>query len=162
MYSKERADQISGGVFLIGLGLMFTNILPWWPGIMFVLGASAIAKGLAQGKRSWQALQGGIWLIGIGLLFGIGFSWPLLLILIGAGMLFGWQWNKSSSDRHQHQQQYQQPPQYEKRKNNDIVGDLFDEGEREISADGETYRIGDDGELIKVKNDEKYSASGRQ
>ena len=88
MVSKARADQIAGGVFLIGLGLLFTDVIDFWPGILFVLGASSLARGLAEG-REWYTVSGGLWLIGLGLVFMLGFSLPLLLILIGASMLLG-------------------------------------------------------------------------
>jgi hypothetical protein len=87
MVSKQRADQIGGGVFLIGLGLLFTDVLSFWPGILLVIGASALASGIAEGQ-SGQKVTGGLWMLGIGLFFLVGFSWPLILILIGVGMLF--------------------------------------------------------------------------
>ncbi|MBN1965127.1 MAG: hypothetical protein JW910_10810 [Anaerolineae bacterium] len=84
---EERVDQIAGGVFLIGLAVLFlTNY--WWPGIMFVIGASSLARGMAEGQ-AWYSVQGALWTIGIGLVFAFGFSWPLLLILIGVSMLLG-------------------------------------------------------------------------
>jgi uncharacterized membrane protein len=89
MISKERADQIAGGVFLIGLGLLFTNVLPFWPGILLVIGASAIARGMAEGQ-AWYNASGGLWMIGLGLVFLLNFSWPVILILIGVTMLFGY------------------------------------------------------------------------
>lgn len=89
MVSKARADQIAGGVFLVGLGLLFTNVVSFWPGILFVIGASNIARGMAEG-RAWYNVSGGLWLIGLGLVFLLNFSWPVLLILIGASMLFGY------------------------------------------------------------------------
>jgi hypothetical protein len=88
MVSKQRADQIAGGVFLIGLGLLFTDVLDFWPGILFVLGASSLARGIAEG-RAWYTVSGGLGLIFLGLIFLMGFSWPLLLIMIGGAMLFG-------------------------------------------------------------------------
>jgi hypothetical protein len=88
MISKQRADQIAGGVFLIGLGLLFTDVIDFWPGILFVLGASSLARGMAEG-REWYTLTGGLGLIGLGLVFLMGFSWPLLLIIIGGAMLLG-------------------------------------------------------------------------
>jgi hypothetical protein len=43
MDKKKRASGISGGIFLIGLGvLLFTGW--WWPGIMLVLGLSGGAE----------------------------------------------------------------------------------------------------------------------
>jgi hypothetical protein len=91
MYSKERADQAAGGVFLIGLAILFMTGF-WWPGIMFVIGASAIARGVAEGQ-DWYNVPGGLSMIGLGLLFWQGFSWPLLLIFIGASMLLGKSWH---------------------------------------------------------------------
>lgn len=88
MFTSKRAEQISGGVFIIGLGLMFLGTLPWWPGILLVIGASSLARGLAEGQR-WASMQGAVWMLGLGLLFWGGFSLPLLLILIGASMLIG-------------------------------------------------------------------------
>ena len=89
MVSKQRADQIAGGVFLIGLGLLFTNVISFWPGILFVIGAANIARGIAEG-RAWYSVSGGLWLIGLGFVFLFHFSWPVLLILIGVSMLFGY------------------------------------------------------------------------
>jgi hypothetical protein len=88
MLTSKRADQISGGVFIIGLGLMFLGTLPWWPGILLVIGASSLARGLAEGQR-WASMQGAVWMIGLGILFTVGFNIGLFLILIGASMLAG-------------------------------------------------------------------------
>lgn len=63
----------------------------WWPGLLFVIGASVMARGVAEG-RDWYSVPGGLWMIGLGLVFAFGFSWPLLLILIGVSMLFGKSW----------------------------------------------------------------------
>lgn len=93
MLTKERADQIAGGVFLVGLGLLFTNVLPFWPGILFVIGASTIARGVAQGQ-TWYTVPGGLGIIAIGLVFMLGFNLPLILILIGVAMLFGFSTKK--------------------------------------------------------------------
>jgi hypothetical protein len=119
MYSKERADQVSGGVFLIGLAVLFMTGF-WWPGIMFVIGLSAIARGVAEGQE-WYNVPGGLWMIGIGLLFWFGFSWPLLLIFIGASMLLGksWQGSKHGSMpwQHNHEMPEGKPKRDDKRKN---------------------------------------------
>ncbi len=93
MYSKSYADRTAGAVLLIGFGLLLTPIGHivggFWPGILFVLGASALAKGMQQGLP-WYNVTGGLWLIGLGLVFLWGFSLPLILILLGATMLFGY------------------------------------------------------------------------
>ncbi len=85
---KDRVDQVSGGVFLIGLALLFLTPLPFFPGILFVIGASSLSRGLAEGQE-WTSVQGALWMFGLGLLFLVGFNFALLLILIGLSMLFG-------------------------------------------------------------------------
>lgn len=46
---KRRASSISGGIFLISLGiLLFTGW--WWPGIMFAIGLAGGAELVFQGK----------------------------------------------------------------------------------------------------------------
>jgi len=97
--SKERVDQISGGVFLIGLALLFTTGIGFWPGILFVIGASSLARGMAEG-REWYSVQGALWMIGLGLFFTVGFNMPLLLIVIGLSMLFGWRFRPPFLEGH--------------------------------------------------------------
>ena len=101
MVDKKRADQISGGVFLIGLALI-AMLDFWWPGIMFVIGASAMARGVAEGQ-DWYNVPGGLWMIGIGLVFLFNFSWPMILILVGVSMLFGQSWHRQSQRGQQSQ-----------------------------------------------------------
>lgn len=98
MSNKKRSDQVAGGVFLIGLALLF-YFGYWWPGILFVIGASSMARGVAEG-RDWYSVPGGLWMIGLGLVFAFGFSLPMLLILIGVSMLFGRSWHGSRESRH--------------------------------------------------------------
>ncbi|NWG18522.1 MAG: hypothetical protein HXY41_18020 [Chloroflexi bacterium] len=93
MVTKERGDQVSGAVFLIGLGVI-ALLNYWWPGIMFVIGASLIARGVVAGQQ-WQNLTGALVVIGIGLIFaledvigGVNF-WPVALIALGMVLLFG-------------------------------------------------------------------------
>ncbi len=113
MMNKTRADQIAGGVFLVGLGLLFANVISFWPGILFVIGAANIARGMAEG-REWYNVSGGVWLIGLGFVFLFNFSWPILLILIGISMLFGY----SVTDHWRHQADHK-PKNDWKRKNDD-------------------------------------------
>jgi K+-transporting ATPase c subunit len=89
-------NNISGGVFLIGLALLFMTGW-WWPGIMFVIGASIIAGTIAEGK-DWREANGAFWVIGIGVVFGMpaifgwinwGMIFPLILIGLGLYLLFG-------------------------------------------------------------------------
>ena len=92
---QQRPEQVSGGVFLIGLALLFFTSF-WWPGIMFVIGASMLARTISEGKPL-QSNTGAFWVIGIGaffwlpglLSFSIGAILPLILIGLGLFMLFG-------------------------------------------------------------------------
>ncbi len=121
MVSKQRADQVSGGVFLIGLGIIFFTHVGFWPWILFVIGASSMARGMAEGQ-AWYNVSGGLWLMGLGVVFLLGFSWPLLLILIGATMLMGYSF-KSSRRHHDDDEQVIYIPKQkneDKRKNEDL------------------------------------------
>jgi len=122
MFSKDRADQISAGVFLVGLGVLFTGILDFWPGILFVIGASTIARGMTEG-RAWYNVTGGLWMIALGIIFLFNFSWPMILIMIGIAMLFGYKMKE------QHEREYRYEDGYkskndEKRKHDDLESSI--------------------------------------
>jgi hypothetical protein len=53
-----------------------------------VLGVSAIAEGLVEG-RGWYALQAGVWAIGIGIWALFGFSLVVLFVMLGLSMIVG-------------------------------------------------------------------------
>lgn len=96
--AKDRAGKLSGAVFMIGLALTLIPGSPisFWPGILFVLAATSLASGLGEGNMG-SALQGAVWLAGIGLVFALGFSLPLLFLLIGLSSLFGlFSWGRQS------------------------------------------------------------------
>jgi hypothetical protein len=92
---KKVVDRASGAAFVLGIGLLiFAGLpLPFWPGILFVLGISALIRAFARYHRSGNA-QSAIWLFGLGLMFmpGVDFSFTGILVLIGfsiiAGILF--------------------------------------------------------------------------
>jgi hypothetical protein len=85
--TRKRADQIGGGVFLIGLAVLFMTG-NFFPGILIVIGLAGLASEAAKGKR-WQS-SGALVIVGIGLVFTFGFSLPLLLIIAGIALLMGW------------------------------------------------------------------------
>src|SRR5262245_830026 len=86
-FTENRANEVSGAVWLIGIGiLLYTRY--WWPGILFVIGAGSIAWGLAAG-RGWYAFQGAVWTIGLGLVFALGMHVGTILILVGISALVG-------------------------------------------------------------------------
>ncbi|MFN8530937.1 MAG: hypothetical protein U0670_20215 [Anaerolineae bacterium] len=93
---SNRSDQTFGGVFLIGLAILFLTGW-WWPGIMFVIGAAILARTYAEG-HDWQHpdARGGLIVIVIGLIFATNLLsflgsniLAIVLILLGVYMLFG-------------------------------------------------------------------------
>lgn len=118
----KHAQQVTAGVMLIGVGILFlTN--SFFPGI-FLVGALALAaRSLAEGK-SWFDNRGTLillvlWALGA---FGGGFSWfnfnwwPLLLIALGAYMLFGDRLRSGNDAPPRHDRPYSEKP-----KNDDVV-----------------------------------------
>lgn len=81
----ERANQLSGAAWLIGIGALFVTGY-WWPGVLFVVGAGMIVQGLAEG-RGWYAYQSAAWMIGLGLWFALGWGIGALLIVLGISAL---------------------------------------------------------------------------
>jgi hypothetical protein len=84
---ERRADEISGAVWLIGLGVLLITGR-WWPGILFVIGAGMIAQSLVE-RRGWYASQGALWLIGLGLMFLFHAPIGALFIVLGISALLG-------------------------------------------------------------------------
>lgn len=83
--TNERAGQITGGVWMIGLGILFFTHM-WWPGIMFLVGVSAIVQGLVEG-RGWYAFQSGVWAFAVGVWALLHFDIAVLFVAIGASMI---------------------------------------------------------------------------
>jgi hypothetical protein len=84
---RERADQISGAVFMIGMGILFATHF-WWPGILFVIGVTSLVRGLSEGRR-WYSLQGALWMFALGAFFLMGANVAILFVAIGISMLIG-------------------------------------------------------------------------
>lgn len=88
---KRMADGISGGIFLISLGvLLYTGW--WWPGIMIALGLSSGASLIFRG-RIWQGILSLAFFCGIPIAIWVinetQVSWNLVgaFILIGIGVI---------------------------------------------------------------------------
>ena len=88
---KRRASGISGGIFLISLGiLLFTGW--WWPGIMFAIGLSGGAELIFRGKIArgvgtlvfFCAIPMVVWFA-----LEVDIPWNLVgpLVLIGIGVI---------------------------------------------------------------------------
>ncbi len=170
--SRARAGQITGGVFLIGFGILLLagSIVPFFPGILYLIGITSIVQGLIQpeGRGRSGPLQGGLFMIGLGLVFTLNFSLPLLIILLGVMTILGLR-GRSSGDKSERRERLREwrderrawrdqgDEPVEKLKNDELYReDVADIGE----ADDERYVLGDDGEIVKVKNDQKLSGTG--
>ncbi len=89
--NKRMADAISGGIFLISLGvLLYTGW--WWPGIMVAIGLSSGASLIFRG-RIWQGILSLAFFCSIPIAIWIinetDVSWTLVgaFILIGLGVI---------------------------------------------------------------------------
>ena len=85
--SQGQANQLTTGVWLIGIGVLWYYHF-WWPGIMFVAGASTILQGLVAG-RGWYSFQGALWMIAIGAWALMNFHPAAMLLFIGGSMILG-------------------------------------------------------------------------
>ena len=82
-------DGMSGGILLIGLGVLFlVNSIPFFPWILLVVGLASLPGSIAR-EGLWAGLQGFVWLGGLAVLFATGLLWPGILILIGLSTLAG-------------------------------------------------------------------------
>ncbi len=91
MDKQRKASAISGGIFLISLGiLIFTGW--WWPGIMFAIGLSSGAELVFRGKVArgigtlvfFSAIPIVVWIFQ-----EVKIPWSLVapMILIGIGVI---------------------------------------------------------------------------
>jgi hypothetical protein len=88
--THKQAGGITGAVWLFGLAALFyTNA--WWPGIMIVIGLSALIEGLAYG-RGWAAVQGAVWCLGIAAWVYFNYSLVALFVILGCSALLSAFW----------------------------------------------------------------------
>ena len=90
LISKRKADAISNGSFLIGLGVLFyTNT--WWPGILLILWIALVMRQYLTG-RNYDAVLSTIILVGLFLISYIQINWsilvPVLFIIGGIYLIF--------------------------------------------------------------------------
>jgi len=86
---SKHYQSLSGGIMLIGVGLLF--LIPglgFWPWILVFVGAASLPASLAANK-GWVGWQSFFWMIGLAVLFSSGFFWPGILILVGLSALIG-------------------------------------------------------------------------
>ena len=128
--NSKRSEQISGGIFLIGIAVLALTRF-WWPGILLVLGVTAIARGWLQG-RQWQALSGGLWLIGIAALAYTGYWWPGILVVLGiTAIVSGLDFSRNGTPWARKRKREEKP----KRKREDQATQVGDDGELTMDLD---------------------------
>jgi hypothetical protein len=85
---KSALEGASGGIFLIGLGILFLSKVEFFPWILVVIGLAGLPGSVAR-KGFWAGIQGFIWLTGLAILFATDAIWPGILILVGLSILAG-------------------------------------------------------------------------
>jgi hypothetical protein len=89
------------GIFVLGVVLILDNfgvfdasvLAPWWPLLLVVVGVSHLVGPSSAGKvgwgLSWIAVGAIILLDNLGVIaVGIGVLWPVVLVIIGANLVF--------------------------------------------------------------------------
>ncbi|MCG8350805.1 MAG: zinc ribbon domain-containing protein [Chloroflexales bacterium] len=82
-----RGGGIIGGVFLIGLAVLFMTGL-FWPGILALLGVCGFLSNIAEGKPR-EGLMPLVFMTGLAVLFMTGLFWPGILVLVGVTAMLG-------------------------------------------------------------------------
>ncbi|MBN1679546.1 MAG: hypothetical protein JW966_04590 [Anaerolineae bacterium] len=82
-------DGVTGGIMLIGFGLLFmVDEIDFWPWVLAVIGFATLPSSIAR-EGFWAGLQGALWMIGLAILFATGAWWPGILILTGLSIIAG-------------------------------------------------------------------------
>ena len=81
--AKKELSALSGGIMMIGLGILFlVEGIGFWPWILVVVGLAGLPESLAR-DGFWAGIQLLVWTAGLAVLFATGAFWPGILILIG-------------------------------------------------------------------------------
>ncbi len=78
---RKMGDDLTGGLFLIGLAILFLTGT-FWPGILVLIGLSGMLSSFGHGKTR-DGLSAFVFMSGLALLFATDAFWPGILILIG-------------------------------------------------------------------------------
>ena len=86
MVTRGLLLNISVGVMLLGIGIVFAAGVGFWPWILAVVGVATL-PGAASRDRVAEGLQTFIWLVGLTILFALDAVWPGILIVLAAGLI---------------------------------------------------------------------------
>jgi hypothetical protein len=84
---KRLAGGISGGIFLISLGVLLVTGW-WWPGIMVAIGLASGASLIFRGKI-WQGIGSLVFFCGIAVAVEVVRATDISGVVIGAFILIG-------------------------------------------------------------------------
>jgi hypothetical protein len=80
--NSGRKNQLTGAIWLIGLGILFLTKISFWPGILILVGLTSYIQEAARG-RTQHALRSLIFFLGLTILFWTNRFFPGILILLG-------------------------------------------------------------------------------
>jgi len=86
MQYHSQANAITGGVWLIGLGVLFATHF-WWPGILLLVAITSIVQGWSFGRK-WDALHGAFWMVLIAVWAMFKFSMAFFFVALGVYVIF--------------------------------------------------------------------------
>lgn len=88
--SASAMDGVGGGIFMIGLGVLFlVDEISFWPWILVLCGIASLPSTFAHGE-AWNGIQGLLWMVGLAIMFDDpGLFWPGILILTGISIMVG-------------------------------------------------------------------------
>ncbi len=81
-WTVERANAVTGGIWLLGLGILFATDF-WWPGILVLAGIATIVQGSAR-PGGWKAIHGGLGMLVIAGWAVLDFS--IVALFVGMGV----------------------------------------------------------------------------
>jgi hypothetical protein len=86
MQNHSQANAITGGVWLIGLGVLFATHF-WWPGILILIAVTSIVQGWSFG-RAGDGLHCAFWMILIAVWAMFRFSMAFFFVALGLYVIF--------------------------------------------------------------------------
>ena len=74
-------------IWLIGLGFLFATTGNWWPGVIFLAGATAMVYGLTGNPGAYRSLQAGLLAVGIGVWDLLHYNLAAMFVVVGVVVL---------------------------------------------------------------------------
>lgn len=78
---RRSNDGFAGGLFLIGLALLFLTGT-FWPGILVLVGLSGLLASVGRGDLR-DGISGFVFMAGLAFIFAVDLFWPGILVVVG-------------------------------------------------------------------------------